>query len=153
MRKTLLPGIAAGLLWICVLPCFAQDKGYWRAENSTAHSITGDIAITDFRLSINYFPFTLAQIRELKPAEAAAAFDTASHPGGNGYLYRTNVPAAKRFLHKNTLCGSDDTQWMATYAAGNELQVVFFSGAAMPVFTSDALANSTSLCGMYTYTR
>ena len=153
MRKTILPGIAAALLWICVLPCLAQDKGYWRAASNTAHSITGDIAISDFKLSINYLPFTIAQIRQLKPEEAASAFSIGDHPGGSGYLYRLNVPAAKRFLHKNTLCGSDATQWMATYAAGNDLQVAFFSGAKPPVFTSEALADSTNLCGLYTYAR
>jgi hypothetical protein len=153
MKKTLLPGVAAVLLWICVLSGSAQDKGYWRAANSTAHAITGDIAMSDFKLSINYTLYTIAQIRQLKPEEATAAFDTAGHPGGSGYLYRLDVPAAKRFLHKNTLCGTDETQWMATYAAGNDLQVAFFSGATMPVFTSEALANSTNLCGLYSYTR
>lgn len=152
MRKTILPGLAAAMLWICALSCSAQDKGYWRPANSTAHTITGDIAISDFKLSIDYTLFTIAQIREIKPAEAAAAFG-ADHPGGSGYLYRLDVPAAKRFLHKNTLCGSDETQWMAAYAAGNELQVAFFSGATAPVFTSEALANSTSLCGLYSYVR
>ena len=153
MRKTLLPAIAAALLWICVLPCFSQDKGYWRAANSTAHEITGDISITDFKLSINYFPFTIAQIRQLKPEEATAAFDTNAHPGGSGYLYRLNVPAEKRFLHKNTLCGSDETQWMATYAAGNDLQVAFFSGRAPLVLTYEALSDSTRVCGVFSYTR
>ena len=153
MRKTVLLGLAAGLLWSCVLPCSAQDKGYWRAASSNAHDITGDVAITDFKLSINYFPFTIAQIRTLKPEEAAAAFGTGDHYGGSGYLYRLNVPAAKRFLHKNTLCGSDETQWMATYAAGNDLQIAFFSGTKMPVFTSEALADSTNMCGLFSYTR
>jgi len=153
MRKTILLGAAVGLLWSCALSCSAQDKGYWRAESQNAHAITGDIQISDLKLSINYTLFTIAQIRELKPAEAAAAFGVGDHPAGGGYLYRLNVPGAKRFLHKNTLCGSDETQWMATYAAGNELQVAFFSGEAMPVFTSDALANSTSLCGLYSYVR
>jgi len=153
MRKTVLFSAAAGLLCICSLAGSAQDKGYWRTANSAAHTITGDIAISDFKLSINFTPFTIAQIRPLKPAETAAAFDTDSHPGGSGYLYRLNVPAAKQFLHKNTLCGSDETQWMATYAAGNDLQVAFFSGSTMPVLTSEALANSTNLCGMFTYIR
>lgn len=154
MRKTTLPGVAAALLWICILPCLAQDKGYWRAGNSTAHDITGDIAISDFKLAINYNnAFTIAQIRQLKPEEASAAFDTAAHPGGSGYLYRLIVPAAKRFLHKNTLCGSDETQWMATYAAGNDLQVAFFSGTEPLVLTSEALSDSSRVCGLLSYTR
>lgn len=153
MRKTVLFSAAAWLLCICCLAGSAQDVGYWRPENSAAHTITGDISISDFRLSINFIPFTIAQIRLLKPAETAAAFDTYSHPGGGGYLYRLNVPATKQFLHKNTLCGSDEAQWMATYAAGNDLQVAFFSGSTTPVLTSEALANSTNLCGMFTYIR
>ena len=40
---------------------------------------------------------------------------------------------------------------MATYVSGNTLQVAFFSGSAAPVFTMDALAHSTDLCGTYTY--
>jgi hypothetical protein len=56
-------------------------------------------------------------------------------------------------LHKNTLCGSDDAQWMATYVVGKDLQIAFFSGATMPVFTIDALANNPNLCGTFTYTR
>jgi hypothetical protein len=153
MKKTTLLGIAAALLWSCSLSSSAQDKGYWRAAGSTARAITGDIAISDLKLSINYTPFTLAQIRQLEPAEAAAAFDTNTNAGGIGNLYRLNVPAAKRFLHKNTLCGSDETQWMATYAEGNELQVVFFSGTKMPILTPEALANSTNLCGVFSYVR
>lgn len=153
MRKTILRGVSAALLWVCILPCFAQDKGYWRAGNSTAHNITGDISISDFKLSINYIPFTIAQIRQLKSEETNAAFDTAAHPGGSGYLYRLNVPAEKRFLHKNTLCGSDETQWMATYAAGNDLQIAFFSGTEPLVLTSEALSDSTRVCGVFSYTR
>jgi hypothetical protein len=152
MRKTVLLSVTAGLLWSCVLSCSAQDKGYWRAASSNAHDITGDVAISDFKLSINYIPFTIAQIRTLKPEEAAAAFGS-DHPSGSGYLYRLDVPAARRFLHKNTLCGSDETQWMATYAAGSDLQVAFFSGTKMPVFTSEALADSTNTCGLFSYTR
>lgn len=152
MRKTILLVAAAGLVGSCVLSCPAQDLGYWRAASSNAHAITGDIGISDLKLSINYTLFTIAQIRKLDPAEAVAVFG-AEHPGGGGYLYRLNVPAAKRFLHHNTLCGSDETQWMATYAAGRDLQVAFFSGATTPALSSDALANSTSLCGLFSYAR
>jgi hypothetical protein len=153
MRKTALLWIAAGLLWSSFLSGSAQDEGTWRASGSTAVAITGDIAISDTKLLINFYPFTIAQIRKLDPAETGAAFDTGNGPAGTGNLYRVNVPAARRFLHHNTLCGSDETQWMATYASGRELQIAFFSGTKMPVFTSDALANSTNLCGMFSYAR
>ena len=72
---------------------------------------------------------------------------------GSGYLYRLNVPATKRFLHKNSLCGSDDTQWLATFVEGRSLRVAFFSGTDAPVLTVDALANSTDVCGTFSYSR
>jgi hypothetical protein len=153
MRKTALLCVAAGLLWICFLSSSAQDGGTWRAAGSTAVAITGDIAISDTKLLINFTPFTIAQIRKLDPAETGAAFDIGNGPAGTGNLYRVNVPAARRFLHHNTLCGSDETQWMATYISGRDLQVAFFSGTKMPVFTSEALANSNNLCGMFSYVR
>ena len=60
----------------------AQEKGYWRAASSTAGSITGDIAISDTKLSINFLGFTIAQIQQLTPAETGAVF--ASEPTGDG---------------------------------------------------------------------
>lgn len=153
MKKITLLSMAAGLLLTCSLSSQAQDKGSWRAASSTASAITGDIAILDDKLSINLTAFTIADIRKLEPAEAAAAFNADSQVPGGGNLYRLNVPAAKRFLHHNTLCGAEVTQWMATYVQGRDLQVAFFSGPKMPVLTPDALANSTDLCGTFTYVR
>jgi hypothetical protein len=132
---------------------FAQDKGPWRASSSEAKAITGDIAISDARLIINFSGFTIAPIRSLKVDEAAAAFDADRSVPGGGNLYRLEVPADKRFQHHNTLCGSDETQWMATWAFGSELHVAFFSGTKMPVLTLDALNGSPALCGTYTYVR
>jgi hypothetical protein len=56
-------------------------------------------------------------------------------------------------LHKNTLCGSENTQWLATYSTGRALQLAFFSTSQMPVFTADALSNSSNLCGVFGYSR
>lgn len=141
------------LLLSCSLSVLAQDKGYWRATSSSANDITGDITISDTKLTINFSSFTMAQIRHLTPAENSAAFGVDLNEGGTGNLYRMTVPAARRFLHKNTLCGSDDTQWMATYVTGRTMQVAFFSGENMPVLTIDALANSTDVCGTFRYSR
>lgn len=146
-------GAATGWLCICSVFCSAQDKGYWRATSSTASAITGDIALSDDKISINFAPFTIAEIRKLEPPEAVALFSAETGVPGNGYLYRLTVPAAKRFLHHNSLCGSEQTQWMATYATGRELRVAFFSGTKMPELTPDALANSTDLCGTFVYGR
>jgi hypothetical protein len=131
----------------------AQDGGYWRAASTTASSITGDISIAETKLMINFTTFPLGQIRKLSPTEVSAVFDADVSAGINGTLYRLSVPAEKRFLHHNTLCGTETTQWMVTYATGRTLQVAFFSGDETPVFTFDAISNSTRLCGTYTYAR
>jgi hypothetical protein len=149
MTKALL--IAAAMC-LCV-SATAQDKGYWRAASSNANQITGDIAISDTKLTINFLSYSLAQIRKLTPAEAGATFDVDVNAAGGGSLYRLSVPGDKRFLHHNTLCGSEETQWIATYAEGRALHVALFSGGAMPVFTGEALANSTDVCGIFSYER
>lgn len=150
-RRTLL--LALGVLLACSLSSAAQDKGNWRAASSNAQAITGDIALSDAKITINFTGFTIAQIRKLAPSEAGAVFDVDSSARGGGNLYRMNVSASKRFLHHNTLCGTDETQWMATYAEGRSLQVAFFSGDDMPVLTPDALAHSTDVCGTFSYVR
>jgi hypothetical protein len=131
----------------------AQDKGYWRAASSTAKSITGDVALSEEKISINFLSFTIARIRGLEQGEASALFDPDGTAAGSGSLYRLNVPGAKKFLHKNSLCGSDDTQWMVTYVSGRSLQLAFFSGEKPPVFTPDAIANSTDMCGKFSYVK
>ena len=137
------------------LPCGflarAQEKGSWRPASKTAQSVTGPILLGDEKLSINFLTFTIAQIRPLQPAEAAAAFEGAA--GGAGHLYRLSIPGDRRFLHKNTLCGAEETQWMVAYVSGKELQVAFFSNATPPVLSAEALTNNTDLCGTYTYVR
>lgn len=135
------------------LPLPAQDKGYWRATSQTASSITGDITIADAKLTIDFLVFPLAQIRALTPVEISAAFDADSNVAQAGNLYRLNIPAAQKFLHHNTLCGTEDTQWMATWIDGRSLHVAFFSGANMPVFKFEAISNSTDLCGTFAYSR
>jgi hypothetical protein len=43
---------------------------------------------------------------------------------------------------------------MATYLTDPKtLQVAFFSGDAEPVFTIDAVSNSSRLCGTYSFVR
>jgi hypothetical protein len=131
----------------------AQDGGAWRAASTNAISITSDIALGKDKLSIDYLVYPLAPIRPLKPVEVSAVFDADVNAGISGMLYRLKIPAAQRFLKKNTLCGGEDTQWMATYVAGKTLEVAFFSGDDMPVFTFDAISKSTALCGTFAYER
>src|SRR5580700_10782187 len=153
MKRKMLIGVMVWLGLVCCMTAAAQDKGYWRASSSTAKSITGDVALSDEKISINLVSFTIARIRGLEQAEASALFDPDGTATGSGSLYRLNVPGEKKFLHKNSLCGSDDTQWMVTFVSGRSLQLAFFSGAKPPVFTADALANSTDLCGKFSYVR
>jgi hypothetical protein len=97
-----------GLVLACCISAVAQDKGNWRAESPTAKSTTGDVALFDEKLAINFSTFTIAPIRSLEKGEVSAVFDVDSTAGGSGSLYRLNIPGAKKFLHKNSLCGSED---------------------------------------------
>ena len=131
----------------------AQEKGQWRAAGSTSKAVTGDVAFTDTKFILNFNSFTAAQIRSLTPDEITAIFHTDATANGTGNLFRTDIPGDKRFLHKNTLCGSEDTQWVATYVSGHNLQLALFSGNDMPKLTPENLANTTSLCGTFSYVR
>jgi hypothetical protein len=143
----------SGLLMASCVAGMAQEKGYWRAASTTAVSITGDISISDAKVTINFASFPVAQIRKLVAAEVGAVFDADVNGGGSGNLYRLNISASRRFLRHNTLCGTEDVQWMVTYVLNKDLQVAFFSGSSQPVFQFDAIRNSTSLCGTYSYAR
>jgi hypothetical protein len=152
MQKHLQRALTTSLL-LCCLTLAAQEKGNWRAASNTARSITGDVALSDEKIFINFSGFTTSRIRSLEKPEISAVFDADSTADGTASLYRLNVPASKIFLHKNTLCGSDDTQWMVAYASGRSLQLAFFSGQKPPLLTRDAVSNSTDLCGIYSYVK
>ena len=141
------------LIFAGSLTCLAQDQGYWRAASTTANSITGDITVSPSKVVIDFFEFPMVQARVLTPAEIAAVFDADVNAGIGGKLYHVPIPAEKRFLRHNTLCGTEQTEWMATFVSGGLLQVAFFSGAQAPVLNFDALRNSTDLCGAFTYSR
>jgi hypothetical protein len=144
-----------GAILLATLTCatYAQERGAWRASNNSAKSITGDVSFGDNKFSLNFDTFPAAQIRTLTPAEIGAAFDADTTAGGVGNLFRISIPAARHIVGKNSLCGGEDTQWMATYVLGRTLQIAMFSGPAMPVLTPEAMTNNTNLCGVYTYTR
>jgi hypothetical protein len=146
---------AAILALTGAIHCAAQQeiKGLWRAASNTASSITGDIQFSDSKLTINFNSFPIALAHALKPEEVSAVFDEDVNTAGSGTLYRLNVPPALKLLHRNTLCGTEETRWMATYVSGRTLQAAFFSGEEVPVFTFDAISNSSNLCGTYTYVR
>ena len=143
---------APAIVLAFTLSAAAQESGPWRAASSNARAITGDVFFSPLKVTINFTNFTIAQIRSLKTEEALALFNPDNTTGG-GNIFRVDIPADKRFLHKNTLCGSDDTEWIVTYAQGRDLNVAFFSGATPPVLTVDALNNATNLCGVFSYVR
>jgi hypothetical protein len=158
MTKRLMRGVAmivvlAGALCLAARVGAQEDRGLWNATSTNAHAITGDITIGEAKVTLNFIAFPLAQIRRLKPVEVSAVFDADVNAGIEGTLYRLRIPGAQYFLHKNTLCGGEDTQWMATYAMGRTVKVAFFSGDDMPVFTFDAMQNATTLCEKFTYFR
>jgi hypothetical protein len=154
MKRQLLFSAVVGWGLACAGVCAAQENGMWHATSTTAKSITGDVTLADAKMAINYSSwFPIAQIRALQSSELSAAFDLDGTPEGTGNLYRLDIPGAKRFVHKNTLCGSEDAQWMATYVAGRSLQLAFFSGQTMPVLTGEAMATATNLCGTFSYSK
>ena len=128
-----------------------QDHGYWQAASNTAASITGDISISDAKITINFKGFPIAPIRDLRPAEVSAVFDADVNSATGGTLYRLKIPAEQRFVRKNTLCGTQDTQWMAAFVTGKTLNIAFFSSEEAPVFTFDAITHSPNICGTFTY--
>ena len=150
-RETSLRTFAASLLICCLIPAHAQERGFWQAASNSARSITGDVTLADEKITINFSTSTISKIRVLAATEVSAVFDTDSGTTAAGSLYRLKIPAEKKFLHKNSLCGSENVQWMVAYAQGNSLQLAFFSGDKPPVFTFDAIGNSTDKCGTFSY--
>ena len=141
-----------GLVLACCASVTAQELGYWRAAGP-AQSVTGDVGFSDAKISINFSNFSIVRARDLEPAEVSSVFDADSNSNVKGHLYKLSIPASRKFMHKSTLCGAEDTQWVAAYVEGNSLHLAFFSGQKAPVFTLDAISNSSNLCGSYTYVR
>ena len=154
MRKRAAIVIAlAGMVCLAARVSAQEDRGLWSATSTNAHAITGDVSIGEAKVTLNFATFPLALIRRLKPVEVSAVFDADVNAGIEGTLYRLHVPPGKYIVRRNTLCGGEETQWMATYVTGHTLKVAFFSGDDMPVFTFDAMQNATTLCGKFTYGR
>jgi hypothetical protein len=145
--------VASLMCGLVGLRASAQDAGYWRAESETAKSTTGDIGIGSMKIAINFQQFTVAQIHAVDAEQARAVFDLEPGTVASGNLYHLSIPADKKFLHKNAICGNDETQYMVTAVVGREMHVAFFSGAAMPELKAEAIMSSTNLCGTFTYIR
>jgi hypothetical protein len=152
-HRKLLRTFAASLLFTCLIAARGEERGYWRAASNSARDVTGDITLADEKLTINFSTTAISKARALEPAEVSAVFDTDAATAGAGSLYHLNIPAAKKFLKKNTLCGAEDVRWMVAYASGNTLQIAFFSGDKPPVLTFEAISGSADRCGTYTYVK
>ena len=147
-------GVMVGLS--CSLPMAGQDSGNWRPVSTTAKGITGPVVIANETMVVNFVKFPIAEIRRLTAAELLVVATADSPREGSamsGHLYRLSVPADQKFLHKNTLCGGEETQWMTTAVQGKMMQIAFFSQAQMPIFTAEAMATTTNLCGTFLYTK
>jgi len=152
MRLRPLVSVLFVIILACSLPAGAQESGPWRADSSNARAITGDVFFSPLKVTINFTNFTIAQIRLLKTEEILALFNPDTTTGG-GNIFRVDIPADKKFLHHNTLCGSESTQWIVTFAQGRDLHIAFFSGAKIPVLTVEALNDAPNLCGVFSYIR
>ncbi|HYK35608.1 hypothetical protein [Alloacidobacterium sp.] len=154
MKQGFLLSAIAGLLLAGSMSATAQELGYWRAASAEAKSVTGDVGFSDAKLTIYFSNFDIVHAADLDSAQVSSVFDVDSNNTANkGHLYKMNIPGARKFLHKNTLCEGEDTQWVAAYVEGRTLHLAFFSGQKVPVFTLDAISNSSALCGRYSYER
>ncbi|HEY5381316.1 MAG TPA: hypothetical protein VIJ65_03615 [Acidobacteriaceae bacterium] len=153
MKSKRLLNAALACTFLCALSSAAQEQGYWRAQSSNAKSITGDLNFSATKFTINFSTYTLAQIRTLQPADARALFNPDDPSAGAENLYRLSIPDTKRFLHHNTLCGGEETDWIITYIEGRDLQLAFFSGPSIPTLTPEAMADNPRLCGVFSYQR
>jgi hypothetical protein len=154
MKREVLGGILAGALLFSGISATAQELGFWRADSNTAHDVTGDVGISETKIAIEaFYPFNIVHARDLTPAETSAVFDTDIASNSKAHLYGLVIPSNRKFLHKNTICGTEDTHWMVAYAEGNSLALAFFSGEQAPTFAVDSIANSSNFCGMYRYVR
>ena len=133
-------------------PCPRAGTRPLASLNSSAKSITGDIALSDEKLNINFLTFTMVKVRSLEKAELGAAFDADTNVAGAGNLFRLNIPGTRKFLHKNSLCGPDthvDGDLHDRPLSPHRLLL----GEKPPVFTLSAISNSTDLCGVFEYVR
>ena len=154
LRKGILLCVFAA--FFATLPALAQSRAMWQSASTTARSITGDVSLTDAKVTLNFLSFPIGEVRKLTPAEAASVFDIDSNAPATATLYRLAISGRQKFMRGNTLCGSADVEWMVSYITPDAkpmLWLAFFSGARAPVFTHDAVANSSDLCGTFNYVR
>jgi hypothetical protein len=157
MKKRMMVAAVAGIVLVGVVcgaaQANAQDNGRWRAANRRTEVMTGELTIAPTTLTIYESKFPMVPVRKLTPVEVGAVFDADTNAGIGGNLYSLHVPPGVYYAGGSPLCGNEFIRWMATYVTRRTLQVAFFSGDDVPVFTFDAIANASTLCGTYVYKR
>ena len=157
MKKRIKVAATAGVIVTCIAcgaaNANAQDTGHWRSATHRTEVMTGELTIAPENVTIYQSKFPMTFVRKLTPAEVGAVFDADTNAGIGGKLYSMHVPPRVYYAGGDLICGNEFIRWMATYVAGRTLQIAFFSGDDVPVFTFDTIANSTALCGTYVYTR
>ena len=98
MRKTLRKTITASFLITFRLTLRRPGKGSLaRSQHRSAQSITGDVALSDEKITINLSSFTMARVRSLEKVEISALFDADSTtPSATAAYIDWNVPASKK---------------------------------------------------------
>ncbi len=142
-------------------PVRAQSKPAtkWPAISQTAMSITGDAYLSDNSLVFQNHRLLLTLDKKLGGEElkvAANLLGATFNSATRGELYRTNLAATVHLRGSNTLCGKRDTTWILMVrtidgGGGVNLNLATFSGALRPVIQTQALDNSTDLCGTFWY--
>jgi hypothetical protein len=127
-------------------------RGGWYAASTNAISITGDIAISKgkFRSTSSVSAGADSHVeagggergvrRRCERGDQRDALP-AEDPGGAA------LSAKEHFVRGRGYAVDGDLRY------GHTLEVAFFSGDDMPVFTFDAISKSTALCGTFAYSR
>ncbi len=137
----------------------------WTAMSHTAYAITGDVVTSRDSISLLKKSYPLVLDRDLHGDELQNSakllyVEAVTSSGLVGRLFRTEIPATTHLINDNTICGSENAEWvlvLTTHAegrgsdTGDWLYLAFFSGDAEPVFQTQALENSKALCGTYNY--
>jgi hypothetical protein len=152
--------VAVSLLVTCVgsRQTRAQSgEQKWTAMSNTAMSITGSIELSSNELTMAGKSYALVLASNVVPPQLGAAglLVSMAQPT-TASLYKLSIPSTTKLLNGNTICGPNAANWLLTVIGTSPpvqtdqmLSLAFFSGSAQPDLAS--AANSTSLCGTFSY--
>jgi uncharacterized RDD family membrane protein YckC len=131
----------------------------WMPHSDSATWVTGPILMSTTGISIKNIIYPLTLTRPLKGNElesAAQIFHLQSSQDDEGWLFRANISSATRLINDNTLCGTDDAQWLIAVVTPDgpsttrELHLMFFSGDSEPAI-QPGLEKSSKECSSFVY--